>query len=54
MEGQILVISKHMEGQETSDSDRHQGKLQKHLAFYTHPDVRGFRGNIHVYTQERD
>ena len=28
-----------MEGQETSESDPHQGKLQKNLAFCTHPDV---------------
>ena len=31
MEGRIQVISRHMEGQETSDSDPHQGKLQKYL-----------------------
>ena len=42
-----------MQGQETSDSDPHQGKLQKYLAFCTHPDVRGFKGYIRVYTQER-
>ena len=54
MEGQIRAISKHMEGQETSDLDPHQGKLQKYLAFCTHPDVRGFKGNIRVYTRERD
>ena len=30
---------RHMEGQKTSDSDPHQGKLQKHLAFCTHPNV---------------
>ena len=35
-----------MEGQETSDSDPHQGKLKKYLAFCTHPDVRGFKGHI--------
>ena len=39
MEGQIQVILRHMEGQETSDSDPHQGKLQKYLAFCTHPYV---------------
>ena len=42
-----------MEVQETSDSDPHQGKLQKNLAFCTHPYVRGFRGQTRVYTQER-
>ena len=43
-----------MEGEETSDSDPHQEKLQKYLDLCTHPDVRGFKGNIRVYTQERD
>ena len=55
MEGQIRAILRHMEGQETSDSDPNQGKLQKYLAFYTHPDVRGFKGfkgYICVYTRE--
>ena len=33
-----------MEGQETSESDPHQGKLQNNLVFYTHPDLCGFRG----------
>ena len=54
MEGQIRVISRHMEGQETSGSDTHQGKLQKYFSFCTHPDVHGFKGNIHVYTWEMD
>ena len=49
MEGQIRAISRHMEGQETSDSDPHQGKLQNHLAFCTHPDVHGFKVQICVY-----
>ena len=40
-----------MEGQKTSDSDPHQGKIQKYLDLCTHPDVRGFKGNIRVYTQ---
>ena len=35
-----------MEGQETSDSDPYQGKIQNYLAFCTHPDVRGFEGHI--------
>ena len=35
-----------MEGQETSDLDPHQGKIQNHLAFCTHPDVHGFKGQI--------
>ena len=52
MEGQIRVISRHMEGQETSDLDPHQGKIQNYFAFFTHPDVRGFKGQIHVYTRE--
>ena len=54
MEGQIRVISRHMEGQETSESDPHQGKLQKYLDLCTHPDVHGFKGNIRVYMRERD
>ena len=54
MEGRIQVISRHMEGQETSDSDPYQGKLQNHLAFCTHPDVCGFEGQIRVYTREKD
>ena len=33
MEGQIRVISRHMEGQETSDLDPHQEKIQNYLAF---------------------
>ena len=52
MEGQIQAISRHMEGQETSDSDPHQGKLQNYLDFFTHPDVCGFEGHICVYMRE--
>ena len=51
--GQIRAISRHMEGQETSDSDPHQGKIQNYLSFCTHPDVHGFRGQTHIYMQER-
>ena len=54
MEGQTRAISRYMEDQETSDLDPHQQKLQNHLSFCTHPDVRGFKGQIYVYTQERD
>ena len=54
MKGRIQAISRHMEGQDTSELDPHQGKLQNNLAFCTHPDVRGFRGQIRVYTRERD
>ena len=53
MEGQIRAILSHMEFQETIDSDTHQGKLQKYLAFNIHPNVHGFKGYIHVYTRER-
>ena len=35
-----------MEGQETSELDPHQGKLQKYLDLCTHPDVCWFKGNI--------
>ena len=52
MEGQIRVISRHMEGQETSDLDPNQGKLQNYLAFSTNPNVRGFEGQIRVYMRE--
>ena len=52
MEGQIQAISRHMEGQETSDSDPHQGKLHNYLAFCTHPDVHDFEGHIWVYIHE--
>ena len=54
MEDQIRAISRHMEGKETSDSDPHQVKLQNHLALFTHPDVRGFKSQIRVYTREMD
>ena len=54
MEGQIRAISRHMEGQDTSDSDPYQGKLQNHLAFCMHPNVCGFKGQTRVYTPERD
>jgi len=43
-----------MEVEETSELDAHQGKLQNNLAFCTHPDVRGFRGQICIYMRERD
>ena len=46
MEGQIRAILRHMEGQDSSGLDTHQGKLQKYLDLCTHPDVRGFKGNI--------
>ena len=42
-----------MEVEETSELDAHQGKLQKNLAFCTHPDVHSFRGQNRVYTRER-
>ena len=48
LKGQIRVISRHMEGQESNESDPSQGKLQKDLDLCTHPDVRGYRGYIHV------
>ena len=51
MEGKIRAISRHMEGQDTSDLDPHKEKLQKYLAFCTHPDVRGFEV-ISVYIHE--
>ena len=53
VKGRIRAIARHMEGQETSDSDPCQGKIQKDLDFCTHPDVCGFRGQTRVYTRER-
>ena len=52
MEGRIRAISRHMEGQEINDSDPHQGKLQNHLAFCTHLDVCGFKGQS-TYIREK-
>ena len=40
-------------GQETSESDPYQGKLQNYLAFCTHLDVHIFEGHIPVYIRER-
>ena len=54
MEGQLRVISRHMEGQETSGLDTHEGKLQKYLDLCTHPDVHGFEVKSHVYTRVWD
>ena len=51
MEGQIQAISRHMEGQETSDSVPHQEKPQNYLAFCTHPDFAGLRV-ISTYIRE--
>ena len=53
MEGRIRLISRHIEGQETSDSDPHKGKLQNHLAFCTHPDLCGVQGlNPRIYMRK--
>ena len=59
MKGQIRAISRHMEGQESNDSDPCQGKLQKDLDYAHIPMyavigvkpayVRGYRVKIHVY-----
>ena len=36
-----------------SESDPCQGKLQKNLAFCTHPDVRGFKGQTrYIYMRK--
>ena len=43
MEGQIQVILSDMEGQETSDSDPHQGKLQNIWPFAHIPMYAGLR-----------
>ena len=59
MEGQIRVISRHMEGQESNELDPCQGKLQKdldyaHIPMYTviwvkPVYVRGYRFKSRVY-----
>ena len=59
MKGQIQVISRHMEGQESSESDPCQGKLQKdldyaHIPMYTvlgvkPVSIRDYRFKSHVY-----
>ena len=43
MECQIQAISRHIEGQETSESDPHQEKLQNYLAFAHIPMYVGLR-----------
>ena len=42
-----------MEGEETSDSNPHQGKLQKYLDLCTHPDVCWSKVNI-LYIREKE
>ena len=59
MKGRIQAISRHREGQESSDSDPCQGKLQKdldyaHIPMYTviwvkPAYVRGYQVKIRVY-----
>ena len=59
MKGRIRAISRHMEGQESNESDPCQGKLQNDLDYAhipMHVDigvklayVRGYRGKSRVY-----
>ena len=59
MKGQIRAISRHMEGQESNESDPCQGKIQKDLEYAHIPMyavirvkptyVRGYRVKIRVY-----
>ena len=59
MKGRIRVISRHMEGQESSESDPYQGKLQNDMDFVHIPIyvvlvvkpvyVRDYRFKSHVY-----
>ena len=51
MEGRIQVISRHMEGQETSQSDPNQGKLQNIWPF-AHIPMYASLGFISVYIHE--
>ena len=48
MKGRIRAISRHMEGQESNESDPCQGKLQKDLDY---PDVCSYRGKTRVCTR---
>ena len=59
MKGRIRAISRHMEGQESNESDPCQGKLQNDLDYAHIPMyaviggisvyVRGYRGKSRVY-----
>ena len=59
MKGRIRAISRHMEGQDSNDSDPSQGKLQNvldyaHIPMYATIKgipvyVRGYRGKSRVY-----
>ena len=59
MKGRIRAISRHMEGQDSNESDPCQGKLQNDLDYAHIPMyvdigvklvyVRGYRGKIHLY-----
>ena len=51
MEGQIRAILRHMEGQETSDLDPHQGKLQNIWPFAHIPMYVGL-GVISAYIRK--
>ena len=58
MKGRIRAISRHMEGQESYESDPSQGTLQKDLDYahiliyaviwFKHAYVRSYRGKSHV------
>ena len=52
MEGQIRAISRHMECQETSDLDPHQGKLKNIWPFAHIPMYTGLRF-ISTYVREK-
>ena len=59
MKGRIQAISRHMEGQDSNESDPCQGKLQNDLGYAHIPMymvigvkptyVRGYQGKIRVY-----
>ena len=59
MKDRIRAISRHMEGQESNESDPSQGNFQKdldyaHIPMYTTIGVkpayvRGYRGKSHIY-----
>ena len=50
MKGRIRVISRHMEGQESNESDPSQGKLQKDLDYAHIPMYAVMESNPRMYT----
>ena len=53
MEGQIQAISRHMEGQETSESDPHQRKTPKIIWPFAHISMYAVLGVKPAYIREK-